>query len=62
MKEEHQTDKKTEQDQTSLAEMEARRSDMMHRSLNYGDMKGIGGIIIWFIIVALIFGLMYFLA
>lgn len=63
MAEEQQTEKKTsEPDQALLAEREARRSEMIHRDLDYGDMKGIGSIIIWFIVVALIFAAMYFLS
>ena len=63
MKEEQQTEKKKpESNQAMLADMEARRAEMMHRNLDYGDMKGVGGIIVWFIIVVLIFCLMYFLS
>ena len=63
MKEEQQTGKKaSESERATLAEMEARRADMMHRNLNYSDMKGVVGIIVWFIIVVLIFCLMYFLS
>lgn len=63
MKEKRQTGKKrSDSERASLAEMEARRAGMMHRNLDYGDMKGVGGIIVWFIVVVLIFCLMYFLA
>ena len=53
---------RSELEQALLAEREARRSEMIHRNLGYGDMKGIGSIIIWFIVVALIFAVMYFLS
>lgn len=51
-----------EEEQRALEEREARRMEMMHANLSYGDVKGIGGIIIWGIIVAVIFGLMYYLS
>ena len=63
MAEEQQTDKKaSEPDQTILADREARRSEMMYQNLDSGGLKGIRGIIIWFIVVVLIFALMYFLS
>ena len=36
--------------------------EMMHANLSYGDIKGIGGIIIWGLVVAAVFGLMYYLS
>ncbi len=63
MDEKQQAEKKTsEPDQALLAEREARRSEMMQHNLDYGDMRRIGSIIIWFIVVALIFAVMYFLS
>ena len=63
MDEAQKSEKKTlEPDQALLAEREARRSEMIHRNLYYGDVKGLGSIIIWFIVVALIFVVMYFLS
>lgn len=63
MADEQQPEKKTsEPDQALLAEREARRSEMMHHNLDYADMKGIGSIIIWFVVVVLIFAAMYFLS
>ena len=63
MADEQQTEKKRpEPDQAFLAEREARRSEMMQHNLDYGDMRRIGSIIIWFIVVALIFAAMYFLS
>ena len=62
MAEKQQTDKKTsEQEQAILADREARRAELYH-NLDSGGMKGIVGIIVWFIVVALIFALMYFLS
>lgn len=61
MADEQQTEKqRSEPDQALLAEREARRSEMIHRDLDYGDVKGVGSIIVWFIVVALIFAAMYF--
>ena len=51
-----------EQEQKALEEREARRMEMMHANLSYGDIKGIGGIIIWGLVVAAVFGLMYYLS
>ncbi len=63
MADEQQTEKqRSEPDQVLLAEREARRSEMIHRDLDYGDVKGVGSIIVWFIVVALIFAAMYFLS
>ena len=63
MAEEQQTNRKTsEPDQSTLADREARRSEMMLHDPDSGGMKGIVGIIIWFIVVALIFAVMYFLS
>ena len=39
------TPEEREQEQKSLEEREARRMEMMHANLSYGDIKGIGGII-----------------
>ena len=60
MKEKDLTNEEREQEQRALEEREARRMEMMHANLSYGDVRGIGGIIIWVIIVAAIFGLMYY--
>ena len=60
--EQHPEKKTSEPDQALLAEREARRSEMMHHNLDYGDMKGIGSIIIWFVVVVLIFAAMYLLS
>ena len=62
MSEKPQTQEEHDQEQEMLQEREAHRMEMMHANLNYGNMRGIGGIIIWGIIVAIIFGLMYFLS
>ena len=63
MADEQQTEiQRSEPDQALLAEREARRSEMIHRDLDYGDVKGVGSIIVWFIVVALIFAAMYFLS
>ncbi len=56
------TPEEREQEQRALEEREARRMEMMHANLSYGDVKGVGGIIIWGLIVAAIFGLMYYLS
>ena len=45
-----------------LAEREARRSEMMHRNLDYGDVRGITAMVIWIIVVVLLFAAMYFLS
>ena len=50
------------EEQMNLAELEARRSEMMHRNLDYGNVRGLGGIIIGIILVAAFFGLLYFLS
>lgn len=50
------------QDQDMLAEREARRSEMMHRNLDYGDVRGITAMVIWIIVVVLLFAAMYFLS
>jgi hypothetical protein len=63
MKEEQQTgNHKTEPQQVSSNEMISRRSDKMPGSSGFGDMKGIVGIVIWFLIVILICGLIYLLS
>ena len=63
MEEKQRTEnQKPEPDLTTLAEREARRSEMIRRDHGYGDAKGIVSIIIWFIVVALIFAVMYFLS
>ena len=63
MDEEQKTDKKSsESNQATLADHEARRSEMMLHDPDSGGMKGIVGIIVWFIVVALIFAVMYFLS
>lgn len=62
MSEKQQTPEDREREQEMLREREARRIEMMHENLNYGHVRGIGGIIVWGIIVAIIFGLMYFLS
>ncbi len=36
-------------------------AEMKGRKLSWGDLKGVGGIFIWFLIVILIFCLIYFL-
>ncbi len=56
------TPEEREQEQKAFEEREARRTEMMHANLNYGNMRGIGGIIIWGLIVAAVFGLMYYLS
>ena len=56
------TPEEREQEQKALEEREARRMEMMHANLSYGDIKGIGGIIIWGRVVAAVFGLMYYLS
>ena len=62
MKEKEPTPEEREQAQRALEERENRRMEMMHANLSYGDVRGIGGIIIWGLIVAAIFGLMYYLS
>ena len=62
MSEKPQTQEERDQEQEMRQEREAHRMEMMHANLNYGTMRGIEGIIIWGIIVAIIFGLMYFLS
>ena len=56
------TPEEREQEQKALEEREVRRMKMMHANLSYGDIKGIGGIIIWGLVVAAVFGLMYYLS
>ncbi len=63
MKEEQQTENhNSEPQQTSLTEMKARRSDRVPGSPGFGDLKGISGIVIWFLTVILICGLIYLLS
>ena len=56
------TPEEREQEQKAFEEREVRRMEMMHANLSYGDIKGIGGIIIWGLVVAAVFGLMYYLS
>ena len=56
------TPEEREQEQKALEEREVRRMKMMHANLSYGDIKGIGGIIIWGLVVAAVFGQMYYLS
>lgn len=62
MKEKDPIPEEREQEQRALEEREARRMEMMHANLSYGDVRGISGIIIWVLVVAAIFGLMYYLS
>ena len=49
-------------DQDMLKELEARRAELFHRSLDYGSLRGIGGIIFWLLFVCLFFATIYYLA
>ena len=60
--EQHTGNRPPAPDQEMLAEREARRAEMMHRNLDYGEFRGVGGIIIAIILVAAFFALMYFLS
>ncbi|MBQ7731874.1 MAG: hypothetical protein IJT68_08570 [Lentisphaeria bacterium] len=62
MSEKDPTSEEREQEQRALEEREARRMEMMHANLSYGSVRGVGGIIVWGIIVAAVFGLMYYLS
>ena len=62
MKEQLTENHKPEAQQDSSNEMNARQPDKMSDSPGFGDMKGIGSLFIWFLIILLICGLIYFLS